>query len=370
MKKYCHLILKLYLILFLNTGLIIAQNLTVKREYFQAPYGSGIHYEYQVLPDGTYHGYFKEYRSDGTLAANITKKNGKSIKGYYYFMDGKTVEREFTQNQYEGPNGIQKLNAYTASKQLFNKHISNWENGSIKSAKTLYSSQNTKFSYENNRVKRYNYIDDKLLLVDNFYIDPKNNFITGYMHEGEFIIHFNQGRLIKITKDSDTNRTLILRIAPDTLSRIFAIDKEDSTQEIQDFFDTTNNIARIYNNSTGGINISFIGFGLSAMNIIHYDNTERHQETDYLGFFERNLDELATRVYEYKYLNYPSLEPKSLCFYAVFNLETKLYEYKIYYDNYGNIKKRIVYKRRNSYNVDKFTYDSSNKLIKTEVLNE
>lgn len=359
----------LCLVIILSVNSIFSQTLTVKRDYYPIQYGSRVHFEYQVLPDGTYHGYFKEFRSDGTLASNVTKKNGKSVKGYYYFKDGKTIEREFTYNQYETPHGIQKLNSYTANKLLFNQHVSMWENGVIKSAKTLYNPQTIKFVFENNTVKRYNYIEDKLVLVDKYYVDPNNNAITGYLRERDLIIHFERGKLKKMTFVSDTNRNLFLRVAPDTLARIYSINQKDSSQEYDCFFDTTNNLARIAYNATGGVNVSFIGFGLSPIQVIHYDNTERHESTDFWGYFDRNLDKLVTRIYAFKYLNYPSLDNKIISFYSIFNLTNKLYEFKNYYDNGGKLKKRIVYKRRDSYHIEAFTYDATGKLINTQVLN-
>ncbi len=338
------------------------QNLTLKKEYYAIQYGGGIHYEYQTLPNGVYHGYFKEFRSNGSLSANITKRNGKSIKGIYYFEDGKTIEREFNQNEYETANGIQKFYEYDENNQYFLRHSSNWKDGSIISAKTMYDKSSVKLSIENNLVKRYSKIDGKHDLLDKFYVDPSSGYISGFIKENDIIFHFKNGLIERAYFEWDTTRILINRISSDSLERIYRIDLKDTTQQHNYFQDTNKYKITVYWSAAFGIEMKIKGIKNETSLVSEFNN----KYSNIWDELEGKISKVPQYILCYKYLNYPNVNTKILCFESEYDGYLDLYKYKIWYDLNGKIKTKLVFTKINNSDVQIDTYNSENTIIKTE----
>jgi hypothetical protein len=350
----------LYILYFLlQQHQLSAQNLTVKKVNY--PGSSRVLYEYQILPNGINHGYFKEYTYDGLLSANYTMKFDKRVKGIHYYQDGKTVKHEFNQDENQLAHGIQKVNAFSSTGQLYTQHISNWDHGKLMSAKTMWNPADLRFKYDNGNLIRYKIIKGKSVICDKFSID-NNNLLTGYFREGNVNLHYSKGFLMKATLVDDSSTIIYTRINKDTLVRIFDIKSEDSTKWFYYFYDTTKLKAFItYNDEASGVSIHYIGYDRN--NIIKYDAVDDHSET-YDIFGQGHGENKAVVRKLYMYPNYPDNSGSYLRYW-----ETKIKDNseffksgKLFFED-GGLEMHALFKKLNDGKTEVFYYDKDGKLV-------
>jgi hypothetical protein len=335
-----------------------AQNLTVKKIYY--PGSSKVLYEYQILPNGIYHGYYKEYTYDGLLASNYTKKFGNTVKGIHYFQDGKTVRHEFNQDEKLFAHGIQRVNAISSNGQLYTQHVSNWEHGKLISAKTMWNPTDERFKYENGNVTRFKNVKGKFVICDKYSIDS-NYLVTGYFREDGVTLNYSKGLLMKANLVDDSSKILYTRIAKDTLLRIFDINSEDSTKLFYYYFDTTKLKAFIsYNDALGGVSLQYVG--IETNNILKYDAVDGHGETYVLNQGRGEYAVAAKKLYMHP--NYPDTSTGYLRYWeAKVNGNDDYFKFRKWFFNNGEIEQYMLYKKLNNGETEVLTYDGAGKLI-------
>ena len=340
-----------------------AQNLTVKKIYYSG--SARVLYEFQILPNGINHGYFKEYTYDGLLATNYTRKFGKTVRGIHYFQDGKTVQYEFNQDEKLLTHGIQRKYAFSSTGQLYTQHISNWDHGKLMSAKTMWNPTDLRFKYENGSLIRYKNVKGKLVICDKFSID-NNNLVTGYFREGNVNLHYSKGLLMKATLVDDSSKIFYTRINKDTLVRIFDIKSEDSTKWHYYFYDTTKLKAFIkYNDEASGVSIHYVGYDRN--NIIKYDAVDDHAETyDVFGQGHGEHKVVVRKLYMHP--NYPDTSGSYLRYW-----ETKMKDNseffktgKLFFED-GGLEMHAQFKKLKNGKTEVFYYDKDGKLVEKEI---
>jgi hypothetical protein len=338
--------------------LISAQNLTIKR--INHPGSSRVGYEYQILPNGTNHGYFKEYSIDGILVLNYTYKYGTLIKGIQYFQDGKTVKHEFNQDDNSSAHGTQRVNAFSKKGQLYTQHISVWNHGQLVSAQTLSNPTDIRFKYDNRNVIRYHNVKGTPVIFDKFNIDA-NNLITGYFRENDVNLHFSRGLLTKVTLADDSLKTFFTRISKDTLLRMYDINVKDSSQLFYYYFDTTKlKVLFSFNDKSLGIDLVYIG--KRNYNIIKYDDIEGHLE-NYV-FNDGRTEYESAEVKQYKYPNYPDTSGSYLYYWEVKNKgNSDVFKSRKWFFKNGELEQHELYKRLINGLTEVLIYDGAGTLI-------
>ncbi len=359
------IILMILIVVF--TGTLYAQNLTTKREYFPFPNNHKIRLEYQILPNGTYHGYYKQFNLDGICLSHKTYNNGHVLKIIEYFLDGKTTFVEINQDQSMETHGIQKMNLFKNG-VVYLKHTSNWSHGRLISAKTYHEPNVISVSIENNHIIRnkFSTTDKKSIESDNFILNADNS-ITGFISEETCKLDFKNGLLMKAVLNTDPSRVLFLRESPDTLTRIYKINEKDSTQEYGYLYDTIK--TKIYFSSI------YLGYGayrefsgsIKMLPIgIRYDDDELVFTTLFDNYNTR-ASEKSDKSIIYKYMNFNGPDNKKLT--DDTGRKWKLFEnvhnsYEKLYSRNGAI---ISYKKYSS-NGDWLTYDKDGKIINSSLM--
>ena len=339
-----------------------AQNLTVKKIYYSG--SARVLYEFQILPNGITHGYYKEYTYDGLLSANYTMKFGKTVRGVHYFQDGKTVQYEFNQDEKLLTHGIQRKYAFSSTGQLYTQHISNWDHGKLMSAKTMWNPTDLRFKYENGSLIRYKNVKGKFVICDKFSID-NNNLVTGYFREGNVHLHYSKGLLMKANLVDDSITIYYTRINKDTLVRIFDIKSEDSTKWLYYFYDTTKLKAFIkYNDEASGVSLKYVG--IETNNLIKYDAIDGHGETYVLGQGHGENEVVAKKVYMHP--NYPYTNGIYLRYWETkINDSSDFFKSSMIFFKDGGLEMHALYKKMNNGQTEVFYYDGKGKLMEKEI---
>lgn len=339
---------------------ISAQNLTVKKTYHRG--SLRLLYEYQILPNGIHHGYFKEYSYDGLLVANYTKKLGVIVGGIHYFQDGKTVQHEYNQDENLLPHGTQKMNAFSNDGQIFTQHISQWNHGKIVSGKSMSNPAEVRFKYENGNVTKYRKVDGKMKISDKYNIDDKN-LVTGYFREDFVNLHYSKGLLMKVNAIDDSSKIFLSRTSKDTLMQVF--EAKDSMQWFYYYFDTTRLKAFIsYNSEAGCISMQYLGFGRS--DAPRYDQSD---DFTYVLMQGRGEEDVVVKK-AYFYPNYPESGDRFLRYLETKAKNAEFYKVCEWFTKDKKLESQLTYKRLPDGQTEMLLRDGSGKLIDSAVVRQ